>query len=141
MSPGEFEEKMRWIFSFFDKDGDGVVTVDELKELLNEIKDKNNLISAGIITKYNITYYYSRIQTALTSKPLPSIHKLLPFVVNCAQVEVKIEFFTLRNNLFFKLPPKKKKKKYSKTTIVQRRQQKIFLEFVRNLIFDGRIAN
>jgi Ca2+-binding EF-hand superfamily protein len=47
MSPGEFEEKMRWIFTFFDKDGDGVVTVDELKALLNEIKDKNNLESAG----------------------------------------------------------------------------------------------
>lgn len=48
MSPGEFEEKMRWIFSFFDKDGDGVVTVDELKALLNEIKVNNNLESAGI---------------------------------------------------------------------------------------------
>ena len=56
MSPGEFEEKMRWIFSFFDKDGDGVVTVDELKELLNEIKDKNNLNSAGTATLSSSTY-------------------------------------------------------------------------------------
>lgn len=43
---------MRWIFSFFDKDGDGVVTVDELKALLNEIKVNNNLESAGMINYY-----------------------------------------------------------------------------------------
>lgn len=57
MSPAEFEEKMRWIFSFFDKDGDGVVTVDELKELLNEIKVKNNLESAGMLFAFAWVLY------------------------------------------------------------------------------------
>lgn len=47
MSPREFEEKMRWIFSFFDKDGDGVVTIDELRDLMKDIRENNNLESAG----------------------------------------------------------------------------------------------
>ncbi len=38
---------MRYIFSFFDKDSDGVVTLDELRELLKDIRVTNNL-DAGI---------------------------------------------------------------------------------------------
>lgn len=48
MSPQEFEEKMRWIFSFFDKDSDGVVTIDELRDLLKEIRTNHNLEDAGM---------------------------------------------------------------------------------------------
>lgn len=73
MSPGEFEEKMRWIFSFFDKDGDGVVTVDELKELLNEIKDKNNLNSAGIPI-YQLRLAFS-LSLLLSISPLLSLSR------------------------------------------------------------------
>lgn len=68
MDPREFEDKMRWIFSFFDKDGDGVVTIDELKDLLKDIRNNYHLEEAGMSFTVRITIRLVLIQNNQTKR-------------------------------------------------------------------------
>eukprot|EP01132_Coremiostelium_polycephalum_P004954 gene4954-6171_t len=42
-SPEDYEKHIRFIFSLFDKDGDGLVSIEQLREMLVDIKDKSGV--------------------------------------------------------------------------------------------------